>query len=177
MLIKESNSLETLNLSNIEINPENGIFEACKSASLKHLDLSDNSNVKGISPSLISLNLARNNITTPFDLPLTPCLLQSLNLSHNKIPYYHFKSFLKNIYFPNLKHLVLDHIHLTGIIYPIQQFLESSLSLSTLSLVECELSLESYLNIANGVKFNKGLRYVDLSRNRVTSVKVAESLG
>ena len=137
------------------------------------MDLSDNSHVKGISPSLLSLNLARNSISAPFELPMTPCLLQSLNLSYNKIPYYYFKSFLKNIYFPNLKQLVLDRIHLNGPIGPIQSFLEQTLSLESLSLVECDLGGESYVQIAGGIRNNRSLKFVDLSRNRVNNTRVA----
>lgn len=96
-----------------------------------------------------------------------------MNLSYNKIPYYHFKSFLKNIYFPNLKHLILDHIQLSGVIFPVQQFIEASLSLTILSMVECDLNHDSYPNVTNGIKFNKSLKYVDLSRNRVTNEKIA----
>lgn len=90
-LIKKSSTLKTLEMSNIEINPNNGILENSKNAALKVIDLSDNTNVKGISTTIKSLNLSRNNITIPFSLPLTACELQYLNLSYNKIPYYHFK--------------------------------------------------------------------------------------
>lgn len=143
---------------------------------LKHLDLSDNNSVRGISPNLLSLNLSRNNISAPFDLPLTPCLVQSLNLSYNKIPFYQFKSFLKNINFPNLKELVLDHIQLNGPIEPIQRFIDQSLSLSSLSVVECDLSEGSYFNITNGVRYNRSLKFVDLSRNRVSCDKIAQNV-
>ena len=143
---------------------------------LKHLDLSDNTAVKGISPSLISLNLAKNNISIPFELPLAPCLVQVLNLSYNKIPYYHFKLFLRNIYFPNLKTLTLDRLQLNGHIPHIQQFIEQSLSLTSLSMVECDLSLDSFQHVANGVRFNRSLKWLDLSRNRVVYDKVAEML-
>lgn len=98
-------------------------MERIRNTNLQHLDLSDNTNVRGINPSLLSLNLSRNNISSPFDVPLPPCQLQSLNISYNKIPYYLFKSFLKTSYFPALRHLNLDRIRLEGSIYPIQQFL------------------------------------------------------
>lgn len=142
-------------------------MEKCKNSNLQHLDLSDNTNVKGICPSLLSLNLSRNLLSMPFDLPLPSCQLQSLNLSYNKIPYYSFKIFLKTTYFPSLKVLNLDHIPLDGSIYPIQQFLEQSLSLTSFSAVDCDFTLDSYLNIANGIKGSNHLKSADLSRNRV----------
>ena len=110
-------------------------MESVKSSSLKHLDLSDNTNVRGINPTLLSLNLSKNSINTPFDLPIPPCQHQSSNLSYNKIPYFLFKSFLKTTYFPSLQVLILDRVPLNGSIYPIQQFMEHSLSLNTLSAV------------------------------------------
>ena len=99
-------------LSNVEIQPDNSIMERARNTNLKHLDLSDNTNVRGINPSLLSLNLSRNGLSSPFDTPLPPCQLQSLNISYNKIPYYLFKTFLKTTYFPALRHLNLDHIRL-----------------------------------------------------------------
>jgi hypothetical protein len=116
-------------------------MELCRGTNLKHLDISDNTNVKGICSTLLSLNLSKNGIVSPFELPLPPCQLQNLNLSYNKIPYFYFKSFLKMSYFPSLRQLTLDHIQLNGPIYPIQQFLEQTHSLATLSVVECDLTI------------------------------------
>jgi len=66
-------------------------MENAKNTSLKKLDLSDNTNVRGVCSTLVSLNLSRNGISAPFDFPLVPLELQYLNISYNKIPFYHFK--------------------------------------------------------------------------------------
>lgn len=81
---------------------------------MKRIDLSDNTNVRGICPTLKSLNLSKNGITVPFDQPIVPSELEHLNLSYNKIPYYQFKDFLKISYFSFLKHLILDHLQING---------------------------------------------------------------
>jgi len=41
-------------------------------------------------------------------------------------------------------------------------------------MVDCDFTTDSYMNILNGVKNNKSLRFVDLSRNRIVSQDVAE---
>lgn len=130
--------------------------------------------MRGIAPSLHSLNLARNGVSFPFTLPLSPCELQYLNLAQNKIPYYHFKDFLKTVYFPKLQQLVLDRISLHGEIKAVQAFLEAAVHLTHLSAVDCDFTPESYTNVLNGVKNNRSLRFVDLTRNRVTSERVAQ---
>jgi hypothetical protein len=86
-----------------------------------------------------------------------PNELQYLNLSYNKIPYYHFKDFLKLTYFTGLKFLVLDHIKLDGDASAVQYFLEQSMSLLHLSLVDCDLSQASYGHIAQGIKHSRSL--------------------
>lgn len=54
--------------------------------------------------------------------------------------------------------------------------MEHSLSLSTISVVECDLTIDSYLNISAGVRGSSSIKKVDLSRNRVVYDKVAEAL-
>ena len=56
-------------------------------------------------------------------MPIVPNEVEYLNLSYNKIPYFHFKEFLKVLYFSRLEHLVLDHINLNGDVLSIQFFL------------------------------------------------------
>jgi hypothetical protein len=97
--------------------------------------------VCGTCQTLTSLNLSRNSITTPFALPIPPSELTHLNLSYNKIPYYHLKEFLKIPFFPTLKQLTLDRISLHGDLSPVQHFIEHSLSLKHLSFVDCDLSV------------------------------------
>jgi Ran GTPase-activating protein (RanGAP) involved in mRNA processing and transport len=71
---------------------------------------------------------------------------------------------------------VLDHIRLDGDVSAIQFYLEQSLSLLHLSLIDCDLTQVSYLNIAQGIKHSRSLESADLSRNRVMNVRVAESI-
>lgn len=71
---------------------------------------------------------------------------------------------------------MLDHIRLDGDISAIQFYLEQSLSLVHLSMVDCDLNQTSFLNISQGIKHSRSLETVDLTRNRVTSYKVAECL-
>lgn len=149
-------------------------MQNCRNTSLKKLDLSDNTNVRGVCPTLYSLNLSKNGISAPFDFPLAPLELQYLNLSYNKIPFYHFKQFLKVNYLPALKYLILDHLKINGQVYPLQNFLQQSLSITFLSVVDCDLSPESYMNIANGVKNSRVIRFIDLTRNRIASDQVAK---
>lgn len=122
-LIQQSSTLHTLELSNIEIRPDSQILESARGTSLKHIDLSDNGNVSGICPTILSLNLSHNGITSPFSFPMTSNELEYLNISSNKIPYYHFKEFLKITYFSSLKCLILDHIRLDGDLSAIQFYL------------------------------------------------------
>ena len=42
--------------------------------------------------------------------------------------------------------------------------------------MDCDLTQESYLNIAQGVRYNHSLFSIDLTRNRVSSTRVAEGL-
>jgi hypothetical protein len=39
--------------------------------------------------------------------------------------------------------------------------------------VDCDFTPESYTNILNGIKNNRSLKFVDLTRNRVTTERVA----
>ena len=75
----------------MDIQPDCMILESCRNTSLRHIDLSDNTNVKGIAPSLLSLNLSRNSIVIPFTYPMLPNDLNYLNFSYNKIPIYQLK--------------------------------------------------------------------------------------
>jgi hypothetical protein len=90
-LIQSSGTLQTLELSNMDIQPDSLIIENCRNSSVKHLDLSSNTNVKGSCPTLLSLSLARNAIAVPFTYPMLPNDLQTLNLSHNRIPNSQFR--------------------------------------------------------------------------------------
>lgn len=56
----------------MDIQPDCLIIESCKNTTVKHLDLSDNTNVKGNCHTLLSLNLTRNKITVPFTYPMLP---------------------------------------------------------------------------------------------------------
>lgn len=54
--------------------------------------------------------------------------------------------------------------------------MEQSLTLSRLSLVNCDLSQLGFQNITHGVKHCKTLEYLDLTHNKVHNEKTAESL-
>jgi hypothetical protein len=58
----------------------------------------------------------------------------------------------------------------------LQYFLEQSVSLLRLSLVDCDLCHTSFINITHGVKHSRSLESVDLSRNKVPNEKIAESI-
>lgn len=141
----------------MDIQPDSLIIETCRNSNVKHLDLSDNTGVKGISPTLLSLKLSRNAITIPFSYPMLPNELHLLDLSYNKIPYSHFKEFLKFSYFSSLKQLVVDHVRLDGDLSCFQYFLEQSLSIVHLSMVSCDIIQTGFLCIAHGVKHSRSL--------------------
>lgn len=90
-MIKTSQTLKVLGLSNIDIHKDNGILESIKGSSLADIDLSDNMFVTGICATIKSMNLARNSIVKPFQFPMSVYDLKSLNLSENKISSSHFK--------------------------------------------------------------------------------------
>lgn len=69
----------------MDIQPDCMILEGCRNTSIRHIDLSDNTNVKGIACNLLSLNLSRNSIVAPFTYPMSSNDLNYLNLSYNKI--------------------------------------------------------------------------------------------
>jgi len=71
------------------------------------------------------------------------------------------------MYFSKLEYLILDHINLHGDLLSIQFFLEQSINIKHLSMIDCDFSLESFGNITNGIKSNRSLKTVDLTRNRV----------
>jgi hypothetical protein len=175
-LMQASKTLHTLELANMDIQPDCQIIENCRNTAIRHLDLSDNTSVKGICPSLLSLRLARNAITLPFSYPMLPNELLLLNLAHNPIPPCHFKEFLKYSYFGSLKQLVVDHVRLDGDLPCFQFFLEQSLSMVQLSMVDCSLIQPGFLNIAHGVRHSRSLEQLDLSWNRISNEKVADYL-
>jgi len=43
-------------------------------------------------------------------------------------------------------------------------------------MVDCDLSADSFCHVLNGIKLCKSLRKVNLTRNRIGSVRVAESI-
>ncbi len=71
-LIQSTRTLTTLELGNMDIQPDCLIIENCRNTTVKHLDISDNTNVKGNCHTLLSLNLTRNAITAPFSYPMFP---------------------------------------------------------------------------------------------------------
>ena len=81
---------------------------------MRHLDLSDNRGVRGLCPTLHSLNLSRNGLTDPFPGVLSATELRKLDLSHNKIGVESFKEWLKVQYLGQLRELVLDKVPLQG---------------------------------------------------------------
>lgn len=48
--------------------------------------------------------------------------------------------------------------------------------MNTLSVVECDLTIDSYLNLTAGVRGSNSLKKVDFSRNRIVYEKIAEAL-
>lgn len=65
---------------------------------------------------------------------------------------------------------------LDGELSSMQYFMEQSLTLAKLSLVNCDFSQMGFHNIAHGVKHCKTLEWLDLSYNKVHNEKTAESL-
>jgi hypothetical protein len=51
-----------------------------------------------------------------------------------------------------------------------------AIHLTHLSAVDCDFTSESYVNILNGIKNNRSLKFVDLTRNRVMNERVAEHI-
>lgn len=57
----------------------------------------------------------------------------------------------------------------------LQVFIEKSKSLESLSLIDCELTKTSYLNIIYGLEHNKSIKSLNLSSNKFPSIQVAEN--
>lgn len=85
--IEQSKTIQSLEMSNIQIHPNNQLFvKAKKSKTLTRLDLSKNTGVSGIYKNLTHLNLSWNNITDPKSLKCLDTSIIKLDLTGNQIP-------------------------------------------------------------------------------------------
>ena len=93
-------------------------------------------------------------------------VLSKLNLGYNQIDSQSaskiFEAMIKENY---LEHLNLENNNLSGDLDVIERFLQNNRRLKTLSLSNCSLRINSFLQICSGLGRNTSLEYLNLSKN------------
>ena len=93
-------------------------------------------------------------------------VLSKLNLGYNQIDSQSaskiFEAMIKENY---LEHLNLENNNLSGDLDIIERFLQNNKRLKTLSLSNCNLKINSFLQICSGLGRNSSLEYVNLCKN------------
>ena len=126
---------------------------------------------------LAEVNLSWNAIREPNLLKCPNTQLKKLNLTGNPLPYYEFDEFLNVDFYRNLTHLILNHIPFTGETPALQTFIEKSPFLKSLEMVNCQISKETFLNIAYGLEINHIMWALNLSKNKFPVKGVDEIFG
>ena len=97
------------------------------------------------------VNLSFNGISSVNPLKMANTSLRKLNLTGNPIPYYSFEKFLTLDNYRNLTYLIMNDIPFLGEASFLQAFLERSIYLENLEMINCEISKTTFINIAYGL--------------------------